>query len=119
MTMPNRVSAIVLSRDVRILVTADDVGDIRICDVSSGQLKKTFETSHEITALAIDPSGQLLAAARADHSIGLWNVTAGRVQADLRKHQEVVKALAFSPDGKTIASGGDDRAPMLRAVGTA
>jgi len=119
LAMPNRVSAIGLSRDGRSLVTADDVGDIRIWDVSSGQLKKTFETSHEITALAIDPSGQLLAAARADHSIGLWNVTAGRVQADLRKHQDVVNALAFSPDGKTIASGGDDRTAILWDVATA
>ncbi len=119
LTMPNRISAIGLSRDGRSLVTADDVGDIRIWDVSSGQLKKTFETGHEITALAIDPSGQLLAAARADHSIGLWNVSTGRLQVELRKHQDVVNALAFSPDGKTIASGGDDRTAILWDVATA
>src|SRR5688572_2383027 len=35
--MPNQVSAIGLSRDGRSLVTADDVGYIRIWDVSSGQ----------------------------------------------------------------------------------
>lgn len=40
--MPNRVSAIGLSRDRRSLVTADDVGDIRVWDLSSGQLKKDF-----------------------------------------------------------------------------
>lgn len=113
MQMPNRVSAIGLSRDGRSLATADDVGDIRIWDLSSGQLKKTFETGQEITALAIDPSGQLLAAGRADHSIGLWNVTTGHLQVELRKHKDVVNALAFSPDGKTIASGGEDRIAIL------
>lgn len=117
--IPNRVSAIALSRDGRSLVTADDVGDICFWDLSSRQLKKTFETGQEITALAIDPSGQLLAAARADHSIGLWNVTTGPLQVELRKHQDVVNALAFSPDGKTIASGGDDRTAILWDVATA
>jgi WD40 repeat protein len=117
--MPNRFSAIGLSRDGRSLVTADDVGDIRIWDLNSGQLKETFETGQEITAVAIDPSGQLLAAARADHSIGLWNVATGPLQVELRKHQDVVNALAFSPDGKTIASGGDDRTAILWEVATA
>lgn len=117
--MPNSVSAIALSLDGRSLVTADDVGDIRIWDVSSGQLKKSFETGREVTALAIDASGRLLAAAGADHSIGLWNVTTGPLQVELRKHQDVVNALAFSPDGKTIASGGDDRTAIIWDVATA
>jgi len=117
--MPDSVSAIALSPDGRSLVTADDDGEIQIWDVTSGQLKKTFETGKEITALAIDPSGQLLAAARADRSIGFWNVTTGPLQLELRKHQDVVNALAFSPDGKTIASGGDDRTAIVWDVATA
>ena len=115
----NRVSAIALSRDSRSLVTADDVGDIRIWDLSSGQIKKTFETGQEITAVAIDPSGQLFAAARVDRSIGLWNVTAGPLQVELKKHTDVVNALAFSSDGKTLASGGDDRTAILWDVASA
>lgn len=117
--MPDRVSAIALSRDGRSLITADDEGAIQIWDLSSGQLKQAFETGQEITALAIDPSGQLLAIARADYAIGFWNVTTGPLQVELRKHEDVINALAFSPDGKTIASGGDDRTAILWDVANA
>jgi len=41
------------------------------------------------------------------------------LQLELRKHQDVVNALAFSPDGKTIASGGDDRTAIVWDVATA
>ncbi|HEV2835869.1 MAG TPA: WD40 repeat domain-containing protein [Pyrinomonadaceae bacterium] len=109
----NRISAMALSRDSRSLVTADDVGDIRIWDLTSAHVKKSFETGQEITALAIDPSGQLFAAARADRSIGLWNVATGPLQVELKKHTDVINALAFSSDGKTLASGGDDRTAIL------
>lgn len=116
--MPDHVSAIALSRDGRSLATADDRGDVQIWDLSSGKLKLAFETGQEITALAIDPAGQVVAIARSDYSIGFWNVTTGPSQIELRKHQDVVNALAFSPDGKTLASGGDDRTAILSDVAT-
>ena len=59
-----------------------------------------------------------MAIARSDYSIGFWNVTTGPSQIELRKHDDVVNALAFSPDGKTLASGGDDRTAILSDVAT-
>jgi WD40 repeat protein len=56
--------------------------------------------------------GPLLASAGVDHRILLWSVAEGRVRHTLPADQ-VVRALAMSPDGALLASGGDDPAVHL------
>jgi WD40 repeat protein len=90
-----------------------EAGQIRIRDASSKNPIRTIQAGQKVTAVAIDPSGQLLAAARADYSIALWDLKTGALQGELKKHQDVINALAFSPDGHTLASGGDDRKAVL------
>jgi WD40 repeat protein len=91
----------------------DETGQIQVRDANSQALIRTIQVSQKVTAVAIDSSGQLLAVARADYSIGLWDLKTGALQGELKKHQDVVNALAFSPDGHTLASGGDDRTAIL------
>ena len=112
------ISAIALSADARSLVTADKGGRIQFWEVGTGHLTRSFETGQEITALAVDTSGQMLAAATADRSIGLWSVPMGTLKIELKKHRDVVRALAFSPDGRTLASGGEDRSLILWELGS-
>jgi WD40 repeat protein len=107
------ISALSLSPDNRTLITADDSGLVHLRDAETGQSKKTIQVGQQITAVAIDASGQLLATARADRSIVLWDLKTGAVRSEFRKHENVVNALAFSPDGTTLASGGDDRTAIL------
>jgi len=114
----DRISAIALSADGRSLVTADDLGRVQVWEVSTGRLIKSFETGQAITALAVDTSRQILAAATVDRWIGLWSVRTGTEEVELKKHRDVVRALAFSPDGRTLASGGDDRNVILWELGS-
>jgi WD40 repeat protein len=94
----------------------DETGEIEIFDAHTKKPIRTIQPAQKVTALSIDPSGRWLAAARADHSIGLWDLKTGTLQSELRKHQDTINALAFSRNGSTLASGGDDRTAILWEV---
>ena len=104
------------SRDGRFIAEAnvqDESGQIQVRDAKTKAPIRTIQVGQKVTAVAIDGAGQLLAAARTDYSIGLWDLKTGALQSELKKHQNVVNALAFSPDAHTLASGGDDRTAIL------
>src|SRR6266699_2722745 len=67
--------------------------------------------TYRIDALAFDPQSRLLASAggRKDRTIKLWELTTGRELRTLAGHTAEVNSLAFSADGRQLASGsGDD-----------
>lgn len=90
-----------------------EAGQVQVRNANGKDPIRTIEAGQKVTAVAIDRSGELLAVARADYSIGVWDLKTGALQAELRKHQNTVNALTFSPDGHTLASGGDDRTAIL------
>ena len=63
------------------------------------------ETAYDV---AISPNADLVASASFDGKIILWKVSDGSNVATLSDHTGKVLTLAFSPDGKRLASGGDD-----------
>ena len=62
----------------------------------------------------ISPSGDQLASVDSDpRAINIWDVTTGTAIAVLRGHEGPVSALAYSPDGKRLASGSADKTIRL------
>lgn len=66
-----------------------------------------------ITAVAIQPNGDLVATAGDDHIVRLWNIQTGKLLRQLRGHKDWVTAVAFSRDGKKLLSGCRDRQVVI------
>ena len=85
------------------LVTRDDQFSILLWKVSSRQLQFTLKGHNgEIKALVFTPDGKTLASGSKDGTIRLWDTTTGNQIISF--DSDLSTALAFSADGKTLAS---------------
>lgn len=117
------ISSIAFNHDGRLLAAADEGMKVRFWDASSGQLVRTLVSppvtgmTVQIVSLAFSSDGRLLATgeARIDDAhreyngvVKLWNLEAGRVVNEAVAHVMEPDSLAFSPDGRLLATSGAD-----------
>jgi dipeptidyl aminopeptidase/acylaminoacyl peptidase len=57
-------------------------------------------------AAAFSPDSSLLVTGHNDTTVRLWDISTGSLRAVLRGHTQPVRAVAFSPNGRLIASAG-------------
>ena len=96
---------------------------IYLWELSSGQLLQTYQGhTNSIYALAFRPDGKMLASCSVDGTVRLWALPATRqgqprAVEDLARSQplavlqangHVIHEIAFSPDGRHLASAGGD-----------
>ncbi|HZZ78557.1 MAG TPA: WD40 repeat domain-containing protein, partial [Gemmataceae bacterium] len=86
--------------------TGGNNGAVSIWDIGEKAEISTFVEG--ATALAVHPSGDILATTTLDHSICLWDVHLKQLSQELIGHDAPATALAFSPDGNLLVSGSED-----------
>jgi WD40 repeat protein len=101
-----KVNMVALTPDGKGLVSVDDCGRVILWDVATGQRRRAYrdELSWDVFAVAISPDGGIVAAGLCDDPPGvqLWRASDGEKLTFVEASHEV-RALSFSPNGKTLA----------------
>jgi WD40 repeat protein len=116
------VTGVVCSPDGKMIISSGCDSSIRTWDAATGEQCKVF-LGHDdyVSAIDISADGRTIASASDDESVRLWSVPWGEERAkleiaaltrkkhDVNIHPSCVSAVAFSPDGRTIAAACYDR----------
>lgn len=113
-SIPNALSPLEFSPDGRRLVLGGRNCLVKVWDVASGRLVRTF-TGHTgcVNSVCFNGDGSQVASGGWDLRIFLWDVATGDAIGELKGHADAVHAVAFSPDDSLLASGGFDNTIRL------
>ncbi|HEY8505650.1 MAG TPA: WD40 repeat domain-containing protein, partial [Gemmataceae bacterium] len=129
---PNLVDAVAFDPEGKLLATGCHDGRVRLFDVAKGAQVRQIDAHIQpqpspVYAVAFSPDGQQVVSGSYDKSLKLWNVADGKLIREFKAfdekdapkgHRAGVFCVAFSPDGKFIASGSSDRTLKLWEVGS-
>ncbi len=108
-------TAVRFAPDGRTLASASTDGTVWIWDVKAR--KPVLKIRTDVWSLAFSPNGELLATSAGSEGRGnvveTWDVRTGRKLDTLRGHDGAVWCVTFSPDGRTLVTGSEDKTAKL------
>ncbi len=102
------VRALSFSPDQKLLATAGTDKTVKVWQLETGKLKQTlYGHDDRVAGVAFSPNSKLVASGSYDRTVRLWDVESGEQKKAFKEQlNPTVRAVAFSPDGKTLASCG-------------
>ncbi|MFZ6029765.1 MAG: CHAT domain-containing protein [Chloroflexota bacterium] len=116
MSHGNSVKVAAFSPDGKWLISGSSDGTARVWDVVTGKELSRMVHNDGVTSVAFSPDGKWVASGGCDEldpgllcmrgTARVWEATTGQEIARVDHGDNYVSAIAFSPDGKWVASGG-------------
>ncbi|KAK1672528.1 WD40-repeat-containing domain protein [Colletotrichum godetiae] len=113
------VTACEFSKKGNVLFTSSLDGSVRAWDLIRYRNFRTFTAPTRLSwsCMAVDPSGEVVAAGSLDSfDIHIWSVQTGQLLDQLTGHEGPVSALAFTPNGNSLISGSWDRTARIWSI---
>jgi WD40 repeat protein len=111
------------SSDGKFLLTTDPA-KVALRNPATGKEFRNFQGNTNTNSMALSPDNRLLALCsinyqlrnnvqHATSAISVWELASGQMRCQFNGHQGMITCLAFSGDGKILASGGADTTVLL------
>jgi len=113
------VTACEFAKKGNVLFTSSLDGSIRAWDLIRYRNFRTFTapTRLSFSCMAVDPSGEVVAAGSLDSfDIYIWSVQTGQLLDQLSGHEGPVCSLSFAPNGDILVSGSWDRTARMWSI---
>jgi WD40 repeat protein len=96
-----------------LLVTGSHDKTLKVWDPATKKSVHDLNAGGEVWSIAVSSSDDLLVAGLDDGTLRLWNLTDGKSLVTVKQHTAAIVTVAFSHDGKQLATGGLDRSAIV------